>query len=278
MSDTFYHGRQRNITNTQTPFLYEEINELDNDLIVCFGVQGDNGKMTAFRYMELGFLFKERRNFTNPLADNEIYPQISIAKLKNLCKLVRSGDDQDIIDERQRVYEAIANTELFTDASQTKARELYEMFEQSDDEAREKITSTVEKLFHLSMYMRGWSGEGEYPISHAPVDNQALVDLNVTNAVIESEQACSDLGNIGQIIMDLPLLKYYGGEFFPNGVVENGRTITERLAIVKMGEDHDNYNSCIRISSNLFAMTAYRYMEILGMQRPFQPDRLRDIS
>ncbi len=277
MSFTFYHGRQPGIINTRTPFLFEDVDDLDNDLVVCFGVQGGQGTMTAFRYTELGNLFKEHRNFVNPIAEDDTFPPIAITKLKNLCKMIRTGDTEEVIEERNMVYESIINTELFTDETQAKARELFEAYEQAEPDLQDAILDAVNKLFHLSMYMRGWLGEGEYPILRAPVDNQAIVDLNVTNAVIQFENACEELEEVGDIILDLPLLKYKAGEFHPI-TTEGSRTIEERIEVVKTGDDSDNYDSCIRLSSNLLAVSSYRYMDILGIPVPFQVDRLRDIS
>ena len=277
LSCTFYHGRQLYTRNTRTPFLYEDINELDNDQIVCFGYRGGLGSMTAFRYIELGELFKSRRNFINPMVDDDTYPHIAIAKLKNLCRVIRVNDNPEMLCERIGVYNAIINTELFTDASQAKARELFEAFEQGDVEKKEVIRAAITKLFQLSMYMRGWLGEGEYPIVRAPVDNQAIVDLNVTHAMLSFELACTELEDIGVLILQLPMLKYYAGEFYPVSG-ETGLTISERIEIIKNGDEDDNYESCIRLSSNLFAVSSYRYMQILEMQPPFQVEMLRNIS
>ncbi len=276
MSCTFYHGWQVGIKNTRTPFLYEDIDKLDNDLIVCFGIRGSE-TMTAFRYIELGELFKEQRNFINPLVEEDTFPDIAIVKLKNLCKLVRATDTVEILEERKTVHGAIVNTELFTDATQEKARVLFEIHEQADEIKTAAIEDAILKLFQLSMHMRGWLGEGPYPIERAPVDNQAIVDLYVTQSLNSFESACASLENIGQQILELPVLKYRAGTFHPVRQVR-GQTIKERLDIVKTGDDHDNYDSCIRVSSNLLAMTSYRYMEILRMRLPFQLDRLSDIS
>jgi hypothetical protein len=277
MSFTFYHGRQPGIINTRTPFLFEDLDDLDNDLVVCFGVQGGQGTMTAFRYTELGNLFKEHRNFVNPIVEDDTFPPIAITKLKNMCKVIRTRDTEDIIEERNMVYEAIVNTELFTDETQAKARQLFEAYEQAEPDLQGEIVDAITKLFHLSMYMRGWLGEGEYPILRAPVDNQAIVDLSVTGALHQFEAACKDLGEVGGFIIDLPLLKYKAGEFHPI-TSEGSRTIAERIEVVKTGDDSDNYDSCIRLSSNLLAISSYRYMDILGIPVPFQVERLRDIS
>ncbi|KKL83837.1 hypothetical protein LCGC14_1970730, partial [marine sediment metagenome] len=276
MSYTFYHGWQLGINNIRTPFLYEDLDELDNDLIICFGIQ-ESETMTAFRYIELGELFKEHRNFINPLVEDDTFPHIAIVKLKNLCKMVRSTDTAEILEERNAVHDSIVTTELFTDATQEKARALFEMHEQADEIVQAAIEDAILKLFQMSMYMRGWLGEGPYPIEIAPVNDQVLVALYVTQSLNAFESACANLEEMGELILGLPILQYKAGTFHPTNQ-DRGQTIKERIDIVKAGDTHTGYESCIRLSSNLLAVASYRYMQILGMQVPFQVETLREIS
>lgn len=277
MSNTFYHGHQPGTKNDRTPFLYEEIDELPSSLIVCYGVKAIPF-MTAFRYLELAKLFREQRNFNNPLEEEEVFPKIAIEKLKNLCRINRTADSDEVITERRLLYDAIIATELFTDQTQEKALHLFQLHE-STPEMREPLENALRSLFHLSMFMRGWDGVGPYPIIRAPVDNQNVVDLNVTTAIREFEGFCSSLGEHATLITELPLLRYRGGLFQAisneDGTVS---TISERIEIVKHGDEHDNYDSCIRLSSNLLAVSSYKYMSLLGLEAPFIVDRLRDIS
>lgn len=277
MSFTFYHGKQPGMKNSDTHFSYEEIQELDNNLIVCYGVQGAFGSMTAFKYSELAQLFDEYKNFVNPI-DKSIFDKNAIVKLKNLCKLIRVGESQQSKDDREELHKAIIHTELFVDETHVKSKNLYQTFRDCDSAKQQEIKDVINSLFHLSMYMRGWTGEGVFPIDRAPVDNQTLVDLNVTASIIDFETKCQDLGEIGNQILDLPLLKISGGEFQPVASEESGKTIRGRLHIVKSGDDHVTYDSCIRLSSNLLAITCWRYMEVLGMSTPFDIERLREIS
>jgi hypothetical protein len=58
-----------------------------------------------------------------------------------------------------------------------------------------------------------------------------------------------------------------------------GLTIGNRLHILKTGEDDEHgYSSCMRLTSNWFAGSAYRYLTIIGEEKPFEIKDLRDIS
>jgi len=133
-------------------------------------------------------------------------------------------------------------------------------------------------LLELSMYMRGWSGSGPYPIREAPVSNQHLVDINVTQSLAKFIDTCNNLGEIGLIILNLPIMKYISGTFQSSNDPSQGLTIRERLDIIKQGENINNTNSCIRLSSNWLAATYYYYCQIIGMVPLFNIEHLRSIS
>ena len=57
--------------------------------------------------------------------------------------------------------------------------------------------------------------------------------------------------------------------------VDDGKTIGERLKIVKSGI---SVSSCIRLTSNWFASTIYRYMTLLEIDPKFNIADLRNIG
>ena len=79
------------------------------------------------------------------------------------------------------------------------------------------------------------------------------------------------------MILGLPLL-HYRGEYIAASEHSMGLTITDRIRIVREGDSSNNVNSCIRLTSNWFATTAHRYMQVVGMPQPFNIEHLRSIS
>ena len=128
--------------------------------------------------------------------------------------------------------------------------------------------------------MRGWLGEGPYPVESAPVDNQAEVDVYVSNQIYIFEDRCQKLGTIGDHILKLPLLRYRRGhgQYVRATSFYDGFTIQDRINIVKHGDILDNPASCIRLSSNWLLSSAYRYLYVLGHRLDFSMDRAADIS
>jgi hypothetical protein len=278
MSNTFYHGRQLGLQNERTPFLYDELSTLPNEVVVCFGVKGLRD-LLGFRYKELSEAFKFSGTFINPLSTNQdVFSIIALRKLKGLCKLIHTADTPETIAEREALYNTIISIELFLDNQQQRAQELYTSHQNANPELKVEIENSIWKLFELSMTMRGWLGQGDYPIERAPVYDETMISLKVTEAMAAFENSCNKLGSLSLMILNLPLLKYSQGEFKMITNNTEGRTIAERLDIVKMGDSHNGWESCIRLSSNLLAVTSWRYMQILQMRLPFRLDRLREIS
>lgn len=285
LSKTFYLGWHPNISNTETFFSCDELSELDENVVICYGCR--DGNLTALRYNELTMAFQTARNFANPLVRGGFFEPIAIRKLKILTSHTRPGESLSASRERHQLYTVILDTEIFNDINNERARELRATFLAADASMQQRIQELITYLFEMAMYMRGWMGpRHEYPISSAPstADQQYLIDQNTGMAMRRFEAGCNDLGSIGLSISRLPLLKYQsdgsrgGGEFVASADISQGFTIMDRISIVREGDTSRNTNSCIRLSSNWFAASAYRYMQVLGMVPPFRIENLRSIT
>ncbi len=112
-------------------------------------------------------------------------------------------------------------------------------------------------------------------IEIALVENQNEVDVRVTDGIADLERLYGESETVGTIFLELPLVKYRDGWQISTSAQE-GINIQERLQILKNGDGH--YNSCMRLTSNWFASSAYRYMVVIGMDPPFDIEKLRSIS
>lgn len=277
LSDTFYAGYHRSIVNDETPIGLEVVSLIPATCLVSFGSKTE--RLIAVRFQELASLFVECKSFLNPFKKpNENFSQLAMRKLKKICQSTRGVDTNESILEKRNLYMAITEVELLNSNAEAKEVALFVMFTEADESGKVKIQTAISLLFHLSMYMRGWSGSGPYPIEDAPVNNQHEVDVRVTDAIAAFENACSELGSGGDKILDLPLLRYRGGEFMPYIAAAEVQSIRNRLKDVKAGEAIQASDSCIRLGSNFFAMSSYRYMEMIRLVPPFDIDRLRHVS
>jgi hypothetical protein len=282
---TFHHGLFPSIINNKTPITLENVSEVEPVKILCYGSRISG--LVAMTYQGLADVIKNQRNFSNPVdEDCTAFTELNIRKLKRLCKRFRAGETEENVKEKENLLEAIQLAELFTEKSNEKARELYISYIEGEEIYQYKITNALYSLFRLSMYTRGWlNDEAELPIKEAPVDKQGEVDIKVSEGIVDFENKCKDLdvededGIKSNMILDLPLVRYRL-EWQTSNSVNEGLTIGERLKILKTGEDDDEngYSSCMRLTSNWLAGSAYRYLTVIGEEKPFEIEDLREIS
>lgn len=272
LTNTFYHGKFINAVNTETTIYNEDIDELTNDEVLCFGMKGEY--LVATTYKEICDSLKFYKNFQIPFRPfTGSFSDMSLRKLKNLCYRFSSGESEEISIQKKELLDAINIAELYTDEKWESIKSFFHLYESVDVEDQKEIYKSLICLLHLTMYMRGWVGMGVYPVKKALVEDQIMVDLKTTEAIAEFAKT-----KYYPVIRDLPLLYYKDGEFYVNSDEDIGLTIGERLDIVIDGESHENYDSCIRLSSNFFAASVYKFMIVLGLNPQFDIRDLRDIS
>lgn len=282
---TFIHGKQSEISNTETTML-DEISDLEYDNVVLYGVR--NHPMRAYTYGELADVFGNLKRFQMPDGNNSIFSERIIQKLYDLChKDQRSTESDSAFRERLELGEAIDRVRLYLRTNQAQVKEFVERYERFDDNQKQQVRRFITLLMHSAMYMRGWTGEGPYPLSASDTNveysEQPNIDLRITNSIQELDQMLIELNNLdgdfGELTKQLPLIFYHyqSEELLPSTRQEEGLTIYERINIVKGGEN-SSVQSCVRMSSNRFAASAYYYMRLLSMPVEFNISDLAHIQ
>lgn len=291
-SDTFHHGKQPRMINTTTLADEDTISELHTNIIVCFGrpvgVEGRSDKsMYAYRYKDLSTYFRREQYFRNPIVypidgvtyfHDTIFSDTSIQKLKLLCEAVYADDTQAYIIERKELLAAIVDVEIMNDENLQKILKLKTIYNTSDDGIQVPIRVTIAKLFRLAMVMRGWTEGLDYPLGNAIREDDNILAVRVTDAIIDFTNSCTELATLGVNFLDLPLYLYENDGFIPSSDQKEGRTISERLTIVKNGENHQDTNSCIKLSSGWFACTAQYLTSNLDLEPLFDLEHFETIS
>lgn len=343
----FHHGSQPYMTKNVTPVYLEEIENVNYNEIVCYGVKNSPSiLMQPFLYSELNDVFETYMKFMNPIDKKlELFDSQNINKLKILCNKIYPNDTKKAKSDRMKLYKTILKVEIYTDEKNIKIKEFSELFEKTNPTIKNKIVEVLNKLLNLSMYTRGWMGEGNFPIKEAPVENQNIVDIKVTDALISFEKEIKELSelsrkrshdnlleeenvteeeeetddsydstgscmsnldmimehyyasdddtneykgvnvytvkeninDISSVILNLPLL-IYRNDFIHSNDSKYGITLQDRINMLKTGTDHDDYSSCIRLTSNWLAASCYRYMVSINLDPPFDIRNLTEIS
>ncbi|GAG89709.1 unnamed protein product, partial [marine sediment metagenome] len=266
---------QSRVSNT----MLDEIEDLNYDNVILYGVRGYPTR--AYTYSELSDTFKMLKRFQMPDGENRSYSDMSINKLYIICnKDQKSTESEEIFQERLELADEIDRVKLYLRTNQVQVRQFVERYEQFDINQKNITQNFITVLMECAMYMRGWSGEGPYPLSsvetNVAYDEQPNIELRVTQSIQELDRMLEQLndidenGDFGDLVKELPLIFYHyrSNELLPSTSEEEGLTIYERINIVKGGEN-GSIQSCIRMSSNRFSASAYYYMRFLSMPLPF---------
>jgi len=283
VAETFYQGELPNMKSKQTPIAADDIDEVPYGELLCYG-QLDS-QLRPISITELTELFNINQNFSSPFSSDAIFSTIAINKLKLIIQNP-SGPIPSVrlspktIRARMELANAIAAVELLSRNCDEPTRQFAFYYRNSDPDTKHTISIALTHLLNIGMYMRGWSGKGNYPVIKAPVppEKELEVATNVTNAIAEYESTCRSLGQLGVQLNTLPLVTYKDGQYQISNDSAHGLTIKDRINIVKEGDKSNNINSCIRLSSNWICASAHKYITALGLPAPFDIFKLRHIS
>jgi hypothetical protein len=267
--NNFYSGIEYNqckyITNDKTPIELEDVQTMlktSPEKIILYGLY--NSSMLAFTYNELTDLFNNQETFKNPCL-NEHFEELSIHKLLGLSRFFNFNELTLSIDKVNKIIKSL-------DEDTLNFRNNYTIIID-----KESVNKTLQSLLLLGMTMRGWDPETDkdFPIEKALVDDQTKVDINVSKYIVLYEEANKDSCiNIDK----LKLYRFRDGKYEHSVSDYEGRTIGERLNIVKVGESTNMQSSCIRMTSNWIVATACRYMSSINIDFKFDIHKLREIS
>ena len=192
--------------------------------------------MEFFSSEELISSFVNHQNFVNPKSiENETFTDLQIDRLGAL--LMKSH--RDII--------------LFEIINQLKTGKTLIMKGMSELSKLPEFKDLLYELLQISILMRGWPGEGVYPLKSKDTSGEV-------NEVLLTEKLMNlknKLKGEWELFNKLRLIKYKNNEFTFH---ENYPTLKDRFKVVLDNDnDNDNVYACIRMTSNIFAFTSWYY-------------------
>jgi len=283
VTDTFYYCMMPNIKNFRTPIDLDEVQEVPYGQLLFYGQKGIG--LTPITLTELANLFEANENFSSPFTSDEVFSELAMNKLKSIIRNTEGPNpniclSSESLEAKRHLSTIINRVEIILRNNDEKTKQLTLLYKNSNNETKENIVQVLNCLLNVGMYMRGWLGEGEYPVVRAvvPQEMEAEVALKTTKEIALFESICESLGNLGKQIYNLPLVIYKDGQYQTSNSTSEGLTIKERLSLVKMGDETNNINSCIRLSSNWICSSAHKYIIALGLPSPFDVFTLRHIT
>lgn len=271
--DNFYHGLRPKIKNSKSPFNLDDLCELSSNRLLCYGNPEDG--FTFMTYEEMADFFRVNRSFIHPLDKKKQLNQGEIRRLRFLASLTYEEEKEEEQEERKRLLRMIAYAEAWMNTSEGILASFLDAYEETSPEIQEKIKVSLQHLFLLAMFMRGYELGDSFPIEDAPYKPLGEVGIRVCQGLLNWKKSLADLSSSWQdTINRLPLVKYQDGFVISNDD-QVGYTLGDKIALVEVGDKSSNVvGTCIRTSSGWLAVSAYRYMTILGMKAPFNVTKL----
>lgn len=269
LSLNFYDGWYPTVRNVETPFICEEVQDMDSSLIICYGVFSEN--MIALHVEELTMMFRQHQSFINKLCNpHDVFSKESIKKLKLICS--EPVADDYARQKRIECFNEISFVEHLDAMTGETLHRFYLLYSGLSTDRKQFIKHAITLIYHMALYMRNWRGpDTDHPVSEIVSDDQINIDSRVTESIAAFENFLATDQTIAVEILKLPIFRYHDitSRFYSANTTKEGYTLLERINIVKSG-DSNNQNSCIKISSNWFAASAYRYSQMLGLPLPFE--------
>jgi hypothetical protein len=266
----FYNGHYVDIP--EETLTLEETSSINSSSILCYGTMIDNS-FDVITISELTQHFKSRLTFESPFEDDDDFTENAINKLKNILSgkffFHKKLNSKELL-EREQLLSVIFEIEAYNCQIDLKEEEFVNYYSENEQE-QTLIETSLNMLLELSMFMRGWNGKDKFPVIEATFEQTKYqeVENNVLIKMLKFKELCHDL------VFDMPLVYYNGNSFQASTDVSEGFSIRDRIEIIQLGSHN---NSCIRVSSNWLAASAWRYLTILRKKAPFDITNLRKIS
>jgi hypothetical protein len=281
LSENFYLGEFPNIETDTTPIDLDKISDIPYGELLCYGQI--NSKLRPVSINELNSLFTANQNFASPFDANKIFTKQAINKLKMIAMSSYGQNNQPLTEEtinnRANLGTIINNIEYYLNIADNPTKILAQFYLTSSLNNKQIVKNILTKLLHLGMYMRGWSGIGDFPLNKTvvPTNKELDVSLKVTQAIADYENLVNSSGDTGVNINNLPLVLYKDNNYTLSKDKLDGLTIIDRISIVKLGDKTANMSSCIRLTSNWICSSAHKYLCAIGIIS-FNIKNLRYIS
>ena len=209
------------------------------------------GPYQIYSIQELIMTFLMYHEFIDP---HDAPNQFSISEIRRLDYLLSNVEQTNVqaaclIDVIDSVY-----------SGALRRSHLIESMKQYVEDHPEFAKDFFYQLLYIGFKMRGWSGEGEYPLRS--IDTSGTIDFDdLQDDILEFRVGIGEDHRLG----DLPIF-LYRNKFEMSSSENHGYSITERVDIVLKNEDN---NACIRLTSNWFLATSWYYLDMYFGEQPF---------
>lgn len=257
----------------QETFIYNnDICSTPREEIICYGIM-ESKSFIVLTVEEIEATFRSYSNFLEFENPNEKIEDYALSKLIKIC------EDNKENSNYSKLLDTIDDVKVKIRLMESVISEFSKLYK----DEKSKIDDFVNCLFEASMYMRGWKvgDKPEYPMKSEhcnwAVENHLCDIFKNTSDSLKKLNECVDSMDkkLKKIVLKLPLICYHLKGFLKSKSKEEGLTVMERIDIVKEGT---SVYSCIRMSSNNLAASAYYYHNVVKNEKLFNIKEMDSIS
>lgn len=240
--NNFYIGRKFNkITNTETCIEMADVKTLD--LCLSYGVPSHG--LTVFTVDEVYQTIKRKRTFYTP--DEKKLESAAVRRL-----IMITSDIDKLLPLHELCVEIKKEQKLGGEFSSFV--QSYQIFTKTK---KTMIENTFWKVFYTGMYMRGWDGESSYPLKSGSPHETTFYEVS---------KLLHELMNINSEALEVPILRYENDEYIYEMCDGKKQTIKERIH--HLVDFSNKISGCMRVASNWFVCTSYRYLSAISINPP----------
>jgi len=240
----------------ETTYISKDPIQFCSEKLFTIGNLSDTSSLYVVSMTELSTNFKIRGCFMIPHTPDVLFSESAIAKIRSYEVFDES------IEEIDRISEFTQETVKLIKCSPQK----------------DIIYDFISSIKDLGFILRGWDGSGEYPLKSQDTLTEDFGDVEIKYTIQKDKLRgiFLSLSDCDQTIVEnLPLLTRMCGKFVRVTSDDVGTTIKEKLKIM---EDDQDDNSCIRLSSNYLLESCWYFIKECFDEVPFDIDTMGWIS
>lgn len=257
-----YQGLIPGCKYTETYIYKTPFEDINPKYIISYGIM-DNCSFLAFTPDEIIDFLNTHKDFKDFSNQGEVMTERNIKKLTTICK--NFPQEKSFSD----LLKTIRDIKVLGNVIDSKMKEFIVHLQKSGDNTKEEVSAIFKRLLELGMYMRGWGGGDEYPLTEEKCQNYAerydeieTVVLEKMRELNESINALTDTTKI--LVKSLPLIKLSEKDksYYRSTNYEEGLSFYERLMLISTNSD--SIHACLRLSSNYIISSSQYYNALIN--------------
>jgi hypothetical protein len=271
-----YQGLIPGCKYTETYIYKIPFEEINPKYIISYGIM-DNCSFLAFTPEEIIDFLNTHKDFRDFSNQGEVMTDRNIKKMTTICK--NFPQEKPFSD----LLKTIRDIKMLGKVIDSKMKEFMVHLQKSGDGTKGEVSAIFKRLLDLGMYMRGWDGGTEYPLTEEKCRNYAerydeieTIVLEKMRELNESINALSDTTKI--LVKSLPLIKLSEKDksYYRSTNYEEGLSFYERLMLISTNPD--SIHACLRLSSNYIISSSQYYNALINNRNFIDINKLEFIQ